>query len=441
MIVRELLARLGFAVDEKSHARAEDAIAGLKESALHLVEILASVEAVKHVYELVNSVAELGEQLQHTSIMLGVSTQALQELGFAAGQAGVDQGALQFGLRILSRTAYEASTGSAEAAKSFSQIGVKVTDASGKIKPVQKLLEEVSGKFAAMTDATKRTALAQKLFGRSGAELIPLLIKGGAEIEAERKEAEALGGIMDKDLIEKSEKYVQTQKKMTFAIQGVKNMIARELLPIFTKTTQAIVDWIKKNREWLSLKIHEWIDKAIRLMHGLYDVVSGAIGIFERFVDAIGPVGRALLIVAGVLLAIEAMTAAPVLAIIAMALLIGGMVDDWETFLRGGDSLLGHWIGPVDTWIAKVNEAKKAWSDFVESIADDIQNHGIFLGIGDALVAPLKSAMMKLAEFQGWMTMLPLRIIEGWMHLSPEDREGFSKSSQERARYRKYDRQ
>ena len=55
-----------------------------------------------------------------------------------------------------------------------SQIGVAVEDANGNFKPMNDLLEEVAGKFAAMPDGIEKNALAIKLFGKAGPDVPPL---------------------------------------------------------------------------------------------------------------------------------------------------------------------------------------------------------------------------------------------------------------------------
>lgn len=63
-------------------------------------------------------------------------------------------------------------------------MGIKVQDANGNLKSSDQLLKEVAGKFAGYQDGAAKAALAQELFGRSGAELMPLLNAGAEGISA-----------------------------------------------------------------------------------------------------------------------------------------------------------------------------------------------------------------------------------------------------------------
>ena len=70
--------------------------------------------------------------------------------------------------------------GTGPAAEAFTQLGIGLTDANGKIRDTDAVMLDLADKFQQMPDGTEKAALASQIFGqRLGSELIPLLNSGG----------------------------------------------------------------------------------------------------------------------------------------------------------------------------------------------------------------------------------------------------------------------
>src|SRR5262245_1340871 len=131
---------------------------------------------------LIDDVTDTASHVVDMSQRLGVSAEALQELGHAAGLSGSSLEGVSTGLRMLSRTALQAKDGSDEAKKALRSVRLdagKLVDGS---LTLDDALVQVADKFAGMPDGAKKSALAMKVFGRSGADLIPLLNEGSQGI-------------------------------------------------------------------------------------------------------------------------------------------------------------------------------------------------------------------------------------------------------------------
>lgn len=252
MVVREFFATLGLKVDTGSAKKANDILESLKRSAISLVEAYASVRGAKALYDIVDSTAKVAAELINLSQRFGIATEQFQKFQYAAGQGLVSAEEFAFGMRYLERNLYEATQGNVEAQKNFARLGISVRDTNGHLKHSQDILLEVADAMKNEASESKRVAIAQALFGRAGATMIPFLRQGAASIRAEGEEAKKLGGIISEDLIAKSREYITTQKKLAFAIQGVKNLIAQELMPAITDVMKHMIEWIKANGKILS---------------------------------------------------------------------------------------------------------------------------------------------------------------------------------------------
>src|SRR4051812_28414890 len=125
---------------------------------------------------------DAADHLNDLSKKTGIAADTLGGIGFAAKQAGGDLESAAAGIGKLNKSIAEAAAGGKEAAEGFAVIGVAVKDASGATKNADQVLSEVADKFASYADGPEKAALALRLFGKAGADMIPLLNDGGAAL-------------------------------------------------------------------------------------------------------------------------------------------------------------------------------------------------------------------------------------------------------------------
>lgn len=165
------------------------------------------VAAVGSAAAMIRSQADAADELMKTSRAVGVEVDALSALKYQAELSGVEFSGLATGLRTFNRNARDASEGVGEAVDTFEALGISIFDADGRLRTTQELLYDVADAFAGMEDGVLKTAYAQDLMGRSGAQMINLLNGGSAGIADMRKEAESLGQVLDRDTAEAAERF------------------------------------------------------------------------------------------------------------------------------------------------------------------------------------------------------------------------------------------
>lgn len=322
-VVRELVTSWGFDVDEKPLKKMDEAISKMK-SKLNVM-IGAATGAAAALFGFAKFTADSRIELSKTSKEIGVNVEKLKELHYASKMSEVDAGALDLGLKLLSRTAFAAAEGSEEQAKAFGMLGVSVRDQMGHLKSSDELLLEISGKFAAMPDGIKKTALALRFFGRSGASLIPFLDKGPGQIMTLMKESRSFGVIDDKK-IHQAEEFEHAIVRMGAAMRELRNAIGGAAMGPITDMINAFNEWIKVNKEWIKTQIVEklgFLANNVRLIIGLFAALVG-IKIGLVFLEAAAAVGT--LVTALGAAVIEASTLSLLLGglPLLMGLLVGG---------------------------------------------------------------------------------------------------------------------
>jgi hypothetical protein len=143
----------------------------------------------------VKSSIDMLDQLDDLQEKTGISVEKLSELRFAGESVGTPFEALAGGVGRLSKLMAEAAGGNKEAAATFKALKVEVQNADGTLRTNEEVLGDLADRFSGYEDGAEKAALAQRVFGKSGAEMIPFLNQGRDGIEKLRIEAEKLGAI------------------------------------------------------------------------------------------------------------------------------------------------------------------------------------------------------------------------------------------------------
>ncbi|HMN97431.1 MAG TPA: hypothetical protein PKC43_06255 [Phycisphaerales bacterium] len=198
--------------------------------------------------------ASAGDALQKMSARTGASAEALSELGVAAQLSGTSVEVMEKGIRTMQRTIAEAANGSAMAADSLALLGLSAAKLAGMSPDRQ--LEAIADGLAAITDDAQRTAAAMRVFGRSGAELIPMLSGGSAGIAAMRKQAHDLGLTVSTETANSAARLndalfllFATVKKVSFEIGAALAPAVERFAKVAAPIVASVIRWVKANQQ------------------------------------------------------------------------------------------------------------------------------------------------------------------------------------------------
>lgn len=227
---------------------------------------------------------------------IGVSVEALSGLKFAADQAGVSNQQLQAGLVRLARSASDAAGGLKQAQEVWKALKISPTDANG-LRSTEALFGDIAQAFSEMQDGAAKTAFATRLFGKAGAELIPLLNSGRDGLADFMAEAKALGLVIGTDTAKAAEVFNDNLSKLRDGVSGLGNDLAAEFLPALVDATNAMVEWVKQLRETGAIqKIVEWVKTFIGVLDDLAVFIMTRIvaGALLSFIGSIGLLTKAI---------------------------------------------------------------------------------------------------------------------------------------------------
>ncbi|AEQ50746.1 hypothetical protein [Pelagibacterium halotolerans] len=173
----------------------------------------------------------------------GVTTEALSRLAWAGELSDVSLGSLGSSLGRLSYTMGQVQSGADRTgAAVFDALGVTISDAEGRLRSADQVMLDLADRFAQMEDGADKTALAIRLFGRSGTELIPLLNNGRAGLSDMADEADRLGKTISTDTGRAAEQFNDTMTRIGSIIDGVGLKIAEGALPSLNTLAEKLAD-------------------------------------------------------------------------------------------------------------------------------------------------------------------------------------------------------
>lgn len=222
-------------------------------------------------------VIDRADQMYEASQSLGVAVEDLSRLQYAAELSGVSVEGLEKAIKKLSVSLFDASqNASGPAAKALADLGISATDASGNVRPVIDVMGDLAARFEKMPDGVAKTALAIRVFGRSGADMIPMLNEGRAGLTAMYEEAEQLGIVLDTETAAAAERFNDNLTRLGKVQDGIITKITAGMLPALSNLTDALANTSRNTG------ILNTIGGALgRMMQVQYTVIAGVAGAFS----------------------------------------------------------------------------------------------------------------------------------------------------------------
>lgn len=222
---------------------------------------------------------DTADSMSKAAQKVGVATEALSRLNYAAGYADVSLEQLSGGLQKLSKNLSDVASGKGgSAATALQALGISATDSTGKLRDADQVFTDIADRFGRMEDSSTKTALAIQLFGKSGADLIPLLNSGKDGLQAMADESDRLGLTVSTKTGRAAEQFNDTLTKVERILDGVAMKIAEAALPALQELAEALADpQLAADAasigtalvEGLSREAIPWIKTTVRELQGL----------------------------------------------------------------------------------------------------------------------------------------------------------------------------
>ena len=211
--------------------------------------------------------SSMGDRLGKLNRRTGMSVEALSELQFAAERSGASLEAVEKGVRRMQRSIYDLERGLSTSKDAFGDLGLTLRDLQGLSPEDQFML--VARRLRNVEDASRKAAIAQQIFGRSGTELLPLL----DSVEDLRAKARELGLTIDTQSARAAERFTDVMSDVWRMVKRAGYEVGAALAPALEAFALNITAALKHVTEFIS-RNHELVVLAGQVAAGL--VAGGA---------------------------------------------------------------------------------------------------------------------------------------------------------------------
>lgn len=331
----------------------------------------------------------------------GMGVESFQKIAYAAKMSGIEAEKVTTSFIKFDKMIVDAAGGNKAYMQTFKDLGIQIKDSAGNLRQPNEIFEDVAEIFHNTKDGAAKTALAVELFGKSGAELIPMLNDGKSGLQAFYAEAERMGLVLSAEAIGKGDAFSDQLEQIGQQVKGVKLQLGTALIPALSAAAEkiaAVIDkitrWVQENPELaatignIAMTVGKWLAilgtaaiaigsvafiilqfrKAFRAMS---DAVTIGISIFKNIKNTFLVVDKAMkgytktqkLATVATKLFNKALKANPILTIISLIIALGAVVysviKNWDKIAAWFKKL---WDAIVGIFKAAWEAIKKVWS-------------------------------------------------------------------------------
>ena len=175
--------------------------------------------------------AAYSDELLTQSSITGLSTEKLQELGYAAELVDTSVDTITGSMTKNLKAMKSAQDGTGAAAEAYAQLGVSVTNADGSLRNQEDVYWDVIDALGNISNETERDALAMDILGKSAKELNPLIEAGSDTMAQLAKEAHETGYVMSDEALNAFGDFDDQMQRLNNGVTGAKNALGMVLLP------------------------------------------------------------------------------------------------------------------------------------------------------------------------------------------------------------------
>mgnify|MGYP003625002773 CR=1 FL=1 len=232
---------------------------------------VAAIAAVGAALMKVNQAMNRLDEVAKKSKSLGISGQTLMEFQHAAELAGVSAGGFSTAMQKMQKGVGEAMAGTGLAKDALENMGIEV-QAFGALNPDEQFLQ-LADKIAAIENPAERAAMATAVFGRAGADMLPMLMEGREGIEGQMNALKGLQGELSDADFKAIEDANDAWTNVGKAFDGIWAQLSVVLAPAFewlADTIVKVIKWVRNMVAWFKSLDSTW--------KGLISVASPLVG-------------------------------------------------------------------------------------------------------------------------------------------------------------------
>lgn len=201
----------------------------------------AAVTGAVALFNLTKSAAEYGSVIFDAKEKTGLSAASLSTLKLAADNAGSSLDQVTSGAAKFAKTLGQARDGSKEAQAKLAALGVTSYD-------LDTALSQATNTIFKAKNGTDQIVLSQKAFGKSGADLIPVIKQLGGDLAAATKEGIRLGTTLTEKDIVAADAFGDALGLLSSQAKAASVAFTSDLMPVLTRFFTSTSEWYARNQ-------------------------------------------------------------------------------------------------------------------------------------------------------------------------------------------------
>lgn len=189
----------------------------------------------------INQTREYADRVDDMSKQIGLSKKGFQEWDYIIKRFGGNIEGLKMGMKTLVTQTINANSGNKAAIANFQKLGISIKNNNGQLKNQEQLFEEVVGKLQKYPDGVAKAKLANDLFGRSGADLMPMFKENATAIFELKTEMEKLGIVMSDEQIEAANTCSDNIETIQRGFGVITMSLGNELIPTVNELAKTLI--------------------------------------------------------------------------------------------------------------------------------------------------------------------------------------------------------
>lgn len=205
----------------------------------------AAVTAFAAIYKLTKEASDFGSVIFDASQKTGLHAETLSAMKYAAEQSGATLEKVTSATAKFAKTVGDAGDGSKQAAKDLADLGITPQAA---LSDLDGSLAKVFQRIMQAKDGTEQMILAQKAFGRSGADLLPFIKSFDGDLTGLIRTAKELGVTITDDNAQAADAFGDKLDDLNTQLAAVGRTIGFAVMPQLTDLANEFSTFLVTNK-------------------------------------------------------------------------------------------------------------------------------------------------------------------------------------------------
>lgn len=234
----------------------------------------ASAVAVVGLGLLVRSSLNAGDALDKMAQRTGLSVKFLESLRLATKLGGTSLAVIETAVKKVTQAALDSNDGLETYTRLFDKLGVTVADQNGNLKSSERLFLETADAISKLENSTVRIAIATRLFGRAGTDLLPALTQGSRGLLSMIKRSKELGSVWTDSTTKAAANLNDSLAEVGVIAANLRDTFAIALTPALQEITENFVNWFIANKELVQSDVSKWAEELGEIIETSFEAVK-----------------------------------------------------------------------------------------------------------------------------------------------------------------------